>query len=163
MSDFHTLISTVLSLSALRDWLKLFVVGGLLEWCRRYFFTIRDWVMGTFWITATFEASDESYRECLLMTRGELRSPFSDLSEWMLYWLSRHPVWGKARMVEVSTRDFGLGNVREDDDNETCYKISYLPSMDNTYSLWYKRHYMTVSREEKNETRWSTKECLSLG
>ena len=61
--DFHSLISTILSLSALRDWLKLFVVGGFFEWCRRYFFTFRDWVMGAFWITATFEAGDESYRE----------------------------------------------------------------------------------------------------
>lgn len=83
--------------------------------------------------------------------------------EWVLYWLSRHPVWDKARMVEVSTRDFGLENTREDVGDETSYKISYLPSMDNTYSLWYKRHYMTVSREEKNENRWSTKECLSIG
>lgn len=160
--DPHTLISTIISLAALRDWLKLFVVGGLLEWCRRYFFTFRDWVVGAFWITATFEANDESYRKCLPSTSKSTCSP-NVLTEWVLYWLSHHPVWDKARMVAVSTRDFGLANAREDDDNETCHKISYLPSMDNTYSIWYKRHYMTVSREEKKETAWSTKECLSLG
>ncbi|EPS95295.1 hypothetical protein FOMPIDRAFT_1132740 [Fomitopsis schrenkii] len=142
-NDFHTLISTVLSLSALRDWLKLFVVGGLLEWCRRYFSSFRDWVMGAFWITASFDANDDSY-------------------QWVLYWISRHPVWDRARTIEVSTRDFGLES-REDDDNETASKISYLPSMNNTHSLWYRGHYITVAREEKNENVWTTKEYLSLG
>lgn len=161
-SDLHTLISTVLSLAALSDWLKLFVVGGLFQWCRRYSFSFRDWVVDTLWITATFDAKDDSYREWLLPTRVSRSSSIPP--EWILYWISRQPVWDRARMIEVSTRDFGMSrNSRGDDDDETCTKISYLPSLNNTHSIWYKGYYMTVAREEKNENAWSTKECLSLG
>ncbi|KZT67077.1 P-loop containing nucleoside triphosphate hydrolase protein [Daedalea quercina L-15889] len=142
--DFHSLVSTLLSASALRDWLKLFVVGGALETCRRYLFSWWDAIVEAFWITATFDANDDAYR-------------------WVLYWLSRHPAWKEARTFEVSTRTFGLDYASdEDEEDSTSRPVSYLPSMENTYSIWYKRRYMTVAREEKSENRWSTKESLEL-
>ena len=30
-------------------------------------------------------------------------------------------------------------------------KVSFIPSLDKTYSLWYKGRYMTVRREKQNE------------
>ncbi|KZT66536.1 P-loop containing nucleoside triphosphate hydrolase protein [Daedalea quercina L-15889] len=142
--DFHTLVSTLLSASALRDWLKLFVVGGALETCRRYLFSWWDAIVQAFWITATFDATDDAYR-------------------WVLYWLSRHPVWNEARTFEVSTRTFGLDYTSDEDEGETTSRpVSYLPSLENTYSIWYKHFYTTVAREEKAENRWSKKESLEL-
>jgi chaperone BCS1 len=55
------LLSLLLSFSALRDWLKLIVVGGLLETCRRVLFRSYDKFIESFFITANFQEDDSSY------------------------------------------------------------------------------------------------------
>ena len=61
--DFHAFVATLFSFSALQDWLKLFVVGGLLETLRRYLSSLRRAIKRTFWITANFESRSEIYRK----------------------------------------------------------------------------------------------------
>ncbi|EPS93280.1 hypothetical protein FOMPIDRAFT_102059 [Fomitopsis schrenkii] len=119
-ADFHAFVSTVLSFTATQDWLKLFVVGSLLEMLRRYLSSFWTAIMRTFWITANFDSHTEVY-------------------QWVFFWLSRQPVWKNARDVDVST-------------------ITY----DTTYTLWYKGRYVVVTRIEKAEYRWQSREFLQL-
>jgi len=52
--DIYSVITSVLSLSALSDWIKLFVVGGALETCRRFMFGWWDSFLETFWLEVCF-------------------------------------------------------------------------------------------------------------
>ena len=60
-SSITTLISVFLSFSALRDWLKLFIIGGAVESCRRVGLKFWTTLVEAFWITACFEDTDSSY------------------------------------------------------------------------------------------------------
>lgn len=54
------LISKLLSLSAVRDWLKLFIFGGLLEVFRRLLWRSWDGITNLFWMTVTIDENDDS-------------------------------------------------------------------------------------------------------
>ena len=73
-SQTSSLISLLLTFPALRDWLKLIVIGGVLEGCRRSFFSTWNCIMASFFITAQFQEDDDSY-------------------DWMMVWLSKQPAW----------------------------------------------------------------------
>lgn len=60
-TDFSSLLTFLFSLSALGEWLKLFLIGGLIESARRFFFMGYDKACNSFFITATFENGDDSY------------------------------------------------------------------------------------------------------
>lgn len=60
-AGISSILTMLLSLSALRDWLKLFVIGGLIETCRRLLFAGWALVIESLWITATFDFDDSSY------------------------------------------------------------------------------------------------------
>jgi len=49
----------------LKRWLKLFLVGGAFETCRRVTFQAWDAIIDSFWITIDFEQSDRSYGKYL--------------------------------------------------------------------------------------------------
>ncbi|PBK71451.1 P-loop containing nucleoside triphosphate hydrolase protein [Armillaria solidipes] len=140
-ADLSSLISLLFSFSALRDWLKLIVLGGFFETCRRVIFTQYAKFVDAFHITATFDEDDPSY-------------------EWMMVWLSKQPSWAKARDIQVSTNTYGAnsntvtleGDEDSDDDYKTSRKLAYLPSVSMTYSLWYKRRYMTITRTLQDTT-----------
>lgn len=53
------LIAHVLSLSAVRDWIKLFLIGGALELCRRFLTSSWSAIKNYFWITVTLEEGDD--------------------------------------------------------------------------------------------------------
>jgi chaperone BCS1 len=65
-----SLLSLLLSLSALGDWLKLIVLGGLLETCRRLLFSSYDKFIESFFITANFQEGDSSYGKLLSLQVG---------------------------------------------------------------------------------------------
>ena len=71
LSTPSDLLTLLFSVSALREWLKLIVIGGLVETCRRLFSELYRRLDDAFFITATFEEDDESF--------GKLRY-FSQLS-----------------------------------------------------------------------------------
>src|SRR5712671_2675830 len=64
-----SLLTFIYSFSALRDYLKLFVLGGALETLRRLYTTSYDNLMDWFFITATFDSEDLSFGEHLLAHR----------------------------------------------------------------------------------------------
>ena len=68
-----TLATILLSFTGLQDWLKLFVIGGIFETCRRmifrWWYDISDWI----WITVDFEEGDDSYGEWSDLSSGYWR------------------------------------------------------------------------------------------
>lgn len=54
-----SLISMLLSFSAVRDWLKLLLLGAIVETCRRVLTKAYYGFVNYFWITATFDGNDE--------------------------------------------------------------------------------------------------------
>ncbi|KAJ3863713.1 P-loop containing nucleoside triphosphate hydrolase protein [Lentinula novae-zelandiae] len=141
-----TTISNILafffSLSALRDWVKLIVLGGVFETCRRIVFGMYSKLISAFWMNAYFEDQDPCYN-------------------WLMVWLSKQPSWKKSRDVQISTQTYGAKSSSITLDGENNYssqfksyrKLSYLPSLSVTYSLWYKGCYMNIIRTQQ-ETRW---------
>ncbi|KAI0923399.1 hypothetical protein AcV5_008961 [Taiwanofungus camphoratus] len=147
-SDMSSFVSTMLSFSALRDWFKLLVIGGLIETCRRIFYSSWQSVHESFWLTASFDDDDTSYN-------------------WILFWLSQHPSWSKARTVEVTTRNYGLNSpaisvAEEDEEQDRSRRTTYLPSLSATHSIWYKHHYMVVSRNQIPCGYYRMKETLQI-
>ncbi|KAF9465915.1 P-loop containing nucleoside triphosphate hydrolase protein [Collybia nuda] len=81
--------------------------------------------------------------------------------------LATQPSWKRTRDVQITTRSFG-GNspaveLDGEDDNanqvfKSPRKISYLPSASLTYSLWYKRRWMTITRVQQQSSLYGTKE-----
>ncbi|OBZ74176.1 putative mitochondrial chaperone BCS1-B [Grifola frondosa] len=146
-SDLSSSITMLLSSSAILDGLKLLVLGSVLEICRRIILGSWDSIVGAFWITAAFDGYDECYL-------------------WMLFWLSKHPSFGKARSVQVSTRTFGLNGpklpiVGQEDETDGSRRMSFLPSMATTYGIWYKRRYVTITRDKVSDGYYM-KETLSI-
>lgn len=60
-ADLSSLITLLFSFSALRDWLKIFVIGGFFETCRRFIFSFYYKFIGSFFITAHFKEDDSSF------------------------------------------------------------------------------------------------------
>ncbi len=58
-----SLVSMFLSFSALRDWLKLIIVGGAIESARRLCFSLWYYIIESVWVTASFDEDDSSYGE----------------------------------------------------------------------------------------------------
>ncbi|KAJ7066503.1 P-loop containing nucleoside triphosphate hydrolase protein [Mycena amicta] len=146
ITDFSSLVTLLFSFGALTDWLKLIVFGSVLETLRRIVFSWYYKIVASFWITASFHEDDSSY-------------------DWMMVWLSKQSAWELAREVEVSTRSFGLSSSAvivpgEEDDLSllSSRKLAYLPSATLTYSLWYHRRYMTVTRVQTQTGYYGQKE-----
>lgn len=104
-----------------------------------------------------------------------------------MFWLSKQPQWrmhhpsraaiystdifttGQARIIDVSTRDFGLNSPAvaitgddDDDDHSDGRKLCYLPSFSRTYSIWYKGHYISVTRSQSQDGIYRMKEVLQI-
>ena len=90
------------------------------------------------------------------------------ISDWILFWLSKNPKWREARIIDVSTRSFGLNSPAiavtgsDEEENSDGRKLCYMPSVSRTYSMWYKRHYISVTRTQSQEGFYSTKEALTI-
>jgi len=75
----------IASFSIARDWIKLFLLGSVLETIRRFASTAWTGLLGSFFLTATFESDDDAYN-------------------WMMVWIAKQPVWKKARDIQISTK-----------------------------------------------------------
>ncbi|KAJ6581642.1 P-loop containing nucleoside triphosphate hydrolase protein [Mycena capillaripes] len=148
VTDFSSLLTLLFSFGALRDWFKLIIFGGVLETLRRVAFSLYYKIIASFWITAHFDEDDSSY-------------------DWMMVWLSKQSSWALAREVEVSTRSFNLNTSAimvpgEEDDNNLSLlgsrKLAYLPSPSLTYSMWYHRRYMSITRVQRQTGYYGQKE-----
>lgn len=65
-TDISSLVAFLVSFSALRNWLKLAVLGSALETCRRLGLHFYRKMYSSFFITAHFDEGDASYGEQLV-------------------------------------------------------------------------------------------------
>ncbi|KIK01466.1 hypothetical protein K443DRAFT_564872 [Laccaria amethystina LaAM-08-1] len=152
-TDLSSLVTFLCSLSALRDWLKLLVFGFVLESLRRLAFHFYYKLYDSLFITATFEEEDASY-------------------DWVMVWLSKQPSWSQTRNVQISTRNFNLQSNAiliegEDEDPMAAVvkndrKLTYLPSVSSTFSMWYKRRWVRVTRNIRDGYYGRREESLEL-
>ena len=75
--------SLVTSLAAFRDWVKLFLLGGLFETFRRLLSVLLHDLTESLFVTAEFDEHDETY-------------------VWMTFWLSRQKAWSTYRTYRLS-------------------------------------------------------------
>ncbi|CDO69340.1 hypothetical protein BN946_scf184746.g21 [Trametes cinnabarina] len=96
------------------------LIGAFIEALRRLFSMLWESAGDDFWLTATFDWDDDT----------------SDT----------------ARSIEVSSYCYGLKTSTieglEDDDGWEDGRMSFIPSLSKTYSLWYRGRYMTFRREK---------------
>ncbi|KAG1750239.1 hypothetical protein EDB19DRAFT_98909 [Suillus lakei] len=124
------LISFILSISALRDWAKFSIIGSVFETCRRLLATLWLSTIDSFFFTASFEDHDDSYK-------------------WMMVWLSKQPSWKNVRNVSISTGERYSENAPpsgEELDLSGMPKVSYLPAVSGSCTLWYKYRWMQITR-----------------
>lgn len=60
-TNLSSLITVLYSFTALGDWLKLIIIGGLFESCRRLVLSLYYKFINSFFIRASFNQSDASY------------------------------------------------------------------------------------------------------
>jgi chaperone BCS1 len=167
-TDFSSLFAFIYSFSSLHDYVKLIVLGGAFETLRRLYSASYKSLMDRFFITATFESDDVSYRE-----HSFPHPPVAKLIqrlEWVMFWLSSLPQFRQFRDFSVSTNgpseDSALEIDRDDNMDEALRRrtrpVRYHPSYTSNYRMWYKGTYITISRT-KEESRWySDKSTLEI-
>ncbi|KAG8877428.1 hypothetical protein FRB97_003427 [Tulasnella sp. 331] len=125
--------------SSFGDWLKLAILGGALEVARRTWSMSWAWFLSSFFITASFDGDDDAYA-------------------WMLIWLSKRTAWTKSRELQVSIQNFNVNRYQDDDavatvgDDDapgTRRKLIYLPSFGTTHTIWFKGHFLRVTRDRQ--------------
>ncbi|EIN05401.1 P-loop containing nucleoside triphosphate hydrolase protein [Punctularia strigosozonata HHB-11173 SS5] len=131
----------------LPDWIKLAIIGSIIETCRRATSWIWSYITQNFNLTAHFDSTDRSY-------------------DWVLFWLSQQSSFGKARDVEITTRSWGSrpngymvpGEEPEFSENGVpARELAYVPSPHVTYTLWFRGRYMQVTRtRSENQSYWSS-------
>lgn len=116
-SDLGSLITFVLSLGALRDWMKIFIIGGLVESARRFVTYLYYALLESFLLTVEIDGDDQAY-------------------SWMLLWLSKHERWTKARTLELTSRRYsGRGN--NDDEFARGKEINMAPTMGEAHFILF--------------------------
>lgn len=164
---FSTIGSLLSSSGPSGDWLKLFVIGGVLELMRRsLMFTWRG-LVNQFWITIALEEYDDSHCESAIslshLVMGLMNNRFV---AWMMLWLSKHPAWTRAKELSISSRSFGVGAravlVEGEADDSSQRMIQFLPSHDCSASLWYRGHYVRLSRNLVQDGPFYMKEMLTI-
>lgn len=146
LNGFGSLISFILSISALRDWAKLLIIGSFFETCRRLLATLWSSTIDSFFLTASFADYDDSYK-------------------WMMIWLSKQPSWKNVRNVNISTSERYLGHAprsEEELDPSGKPKVSYLPAVSGSYTLWYKYTWMRITRISEPIPGWGPNNRDSL-
>ncbi|CUA74300.1 Mitochondrial chaperone BCS1 [Rhizoctonia solani] len=149
VTSLSSLFTILLSFSGLRDWLKLIVLGGALETLRRVASSFWQWAMGSFFVTIHLDNDDVAY-------------------DWMMIWLSLQPAWRKAREVQISSKDYGLNrNATVVVPGETgttgeTRSVAYLPTYGSTHAMFFRRHWMRVTRTRQDLGEGCTRETLQV-
>lgn len=89
-----SLLTFLMSFTALHDWLKLIVIGGVIETSRRLCFSTWRAVVDSFWIKAEVNNHDIAYRKFLKSSLGLLFLSVM-LADWLLLWLSKQHKWSQ--------------------------------------------------------------------
>ncbi|KAF9068383.1 P-loop containing nucleoside triphosphate hydrolase protein [Rhodocollybia butyracea] len=133
---------------AIQDTLKLVVIGGTVETARRASMSAWNGFIDSFFLTAHFSQEDYPY-------------------DWLMHWLSKQPAWGRSREFEITTRSAGKHgltesttgdleeeDVEDDDDRELVHgrrkrKVAFMPSVDTTHTIYYRGHWLRITRSKK--------------
>ncbi|KAI9459022.1 P-loop containing nucleoside triphosphate hydrolase protein [Russula earlei] len=149
-SSFSSLITFIYSFSALRDYLKLIVLGGALDTLRRLYAASYHGFIDRLFVTATFDSEDFSF-------------------QWMMFWLSSLPQFRQFRDFTVSTSSFCLEDESLECDSDVDEEmrrrtrpVRYLPSYSSSYKMWYKGRYMTITRSKEESRWWTDKSTLEI-
>ncbi|CAE7227372.1 unnamed protein product [Rhizoctonia solani] len=148
VTSLSSLFTILLSFSGLRDWLKLFILGGALETLRRIASSSWGWAIASFFVTVHLDNDDTAY-------------------DWMMIWLSLQPAWHKAREVQISSKDYGLNRNAtivvpgETGTTGETRSVAYLPTYGSTHTMFFRRHWMRVTRT-RQEGEGCTRETLQV-
>ena len=81
-------------------------------------------------------------------------------------WLSKQPEWTGAKELSISNHSFGIGAravlVEGEADDSSQHKIRFLPSYDCSTSLWYRGHYIRMSRAQVSDGPFYMREVLTV-
>ena len=109
---------------------------------------------------------------CSTFRVSEIALTTSRLADWVMVWLSKQPSWSQTRNVQISTRNFNLQSNAvliegEDEDPLSAVvkndrKLTYLPSVSSTFSMWYKRRWIRVTRNIRDGYYGRREESLEL-
>ena len=109
---------------------------------------------------------------CSTFHVSEIALTTSRLTDWVMVWLSKQPSWSQTRNVQISTRNFNLQSNAvliegEDEDPLSAVvkndrKLTYLPSVSSTFSMWYKRRWIRVTRNIRDGYYGRREESLEL-
>ncbi|CAE6470666.1 hypothetical protein ACGC1H_003955 [Rhizoctonia solani] len=149
VTSLSSLFTILLSFSGLRDWLKLIVLGGALETLRRTASSLWQWAMGSFFVTVHLDNDDVAY-------------------DWMMIWLSLQPAWRKAREVQISSKDYGLNRNAtivvpgETGTTGETRSVAYLPTYGSTHTMFFRHHWMRVTRTRQDLGEGCTRETLQV-
>ena len=145
-----TIISVFSSSGQARDWFVILVIGSILGHMRSVFTSVWTNLVNRFWITVTLEDWDDSYCESHSSFQQFIVGLTDHRIGWMMLWLSKKPEWTGARELSINTHSFGVGAIatlaegETDDDPE--HRIRFSPSYSRSASLWYRGHYIRLSR-----------------
>ncbi|QRW16677.1 mitochondrial chaperone BCS1 [Rhizoctonia solani] len=149
VTSLSSLFTILLSFSGLRDWLKLFILGGSLEVLRRISSLSWGCFVGYFFVTVHLDNDDVAY-------------------DWMIIWLSLQPAWRKAREVQISSKDYGLNRNAtivvpgETSTTGDTRSVAYLPTYGSTHTMFFRRRWMRVTRTRQDLGEGCTRETLEV-
>ncbi|KAH9851980.1 hypothetical protein C2E23DRAFT_216722 [Lenzites betulinus] len=131
----------------IQDTLKLVVIGGTVETARRASVSAWNGFIDSFFLTAHFSQEDYPY-------------------DWLMHWLSKQPAWGRSRDFDITTRSVsrhGLqqkttGDLEDEEEEESAEfsqgggrkrKVAIVPSMDTTHTIYYRGHWLRITRTKR--------------
>ncbi|KAG8908598.1 hypothetical protein FRB99_004886 [Tulasnella sp. 403] len=152
MEMLKSVVAPFINTTSLTDTMKLVIIGGTVETARRVSASAWNSFVDSFFLTAHF--SQEDY-------------PF----DWLMHWLSKQPAWGRSREFEITTRSAGrqgmIANTNEEDliddedeedeDDEQLVHgrrkkmVAFLPSLDTTHTIFYRGHWLRITRSKKHD------------
>ena len=124
-------------------------------------------LVNQFWITIVLEEYDDTYGESDISLCHFAASLTShDDTVWMMLWLSKQPAWTQAKELSINTHSFGVGAravlVEGEEGDDSQRKIRFLPSFDCSASLWYRGHYLRLTRSQVQDGPFYTKVILTM-
>ncbi|KAG9042894.1 hypothetical protein FS837_010278, partial [Tulasnella sp. UAMH 9824] len=163
MDMFKSIVAPLVGQASLTDTMKLVILGGTVETARRVSASAWNSFVDSFFLTAHF--SQEDY-------------PF----DWLMHWLSKQPAWGRSREFEITTRSAGrqgmLASSNEEDvidsedeeveDDEQLVhgrrkkKVAFLPSFDTTHTIFYRGHWLRITRTKRSDSYSGSHEELKI-
>jgi chaperone BCS1 len=157
-------ISSLLSISAMVQWLKLLVLGGIFEACRRGLLRLYRFFLDYLFITVDIADTDPCYSESpyssIFLQLGHLY--WLNYLDWVMVWLATQPSWNNARNIELGSEVTDLSGYQIIITNRGRSqrvvstgerKLTFKPSHSSCHSFWFRRRWVRINRWEKEGTQ----------